>query len=207
MNGDLFEKWFKEELIPRLPPRAVIVMDNASYHSVQVEKLPTSSTAKANMQTWLTDHNISWEQNMTKPVLYNIIKQHKDKFKKFKIDTMADESGFKVLRLPPYHCDLNPIEQVWSQIKRYVSGLNTTFKIQDVEKLTNEAITHVTPEQWKNYCAHAEKEEAKMWELDGLMEEVVERVIIQIGANGDISSDELESESESDWENEVQELH
>jgi hypothetical protein len=48
-----------------------------------------------------------------------------------------------------------------------------------------------------------------MWELDGLMDEVVERVIIQIGANGDISSDELRqsSESESAWESEIQQLH
>jgi hypothetical protein len=34
MNEELFEKWFNEELIPRLPPRAVIVMDNVSYHIV-----------------------------------------------------------------------------------------------------------------------------------------------------------------------------
>jgi transposase len=145
MNGELFEKWFNEELIPRLPPRAVIVMDNAS--SVQVEKFPTSSTTKVNMQKWLTDHAISWEQNMNKPVLCNIIKQHKDKFKKFRIDALAEESGFNVLRLPPYHCDINPIEQIWSQIKRYVTAENTTFKIQDVERLTNEAITKVTPGQ------------------------------------------------------------
>jgi transposase len=73
------------------------------------------------MQKWLTDHAISWEQNMNKPVLYNIIKQHKDKFKR--IDTLAEESGFNVLRLPPYHCDLNHIEQVWSQIKRKSSTM------------------------------------------------------------------------------------
>lgn len=38
MNGDKFEKWFTEELLPRLPPRSVIVMDNAPYHRVQIKK-------------------------------------------------------------------------------------------------------------------------------------------------------------------------
>jgi hypothetical protein len=38
------------------------------------------------------------------------------------------------------------------------------------------------------------KEDVKMWGLDGLMDEVVERVI-QIAADGDISSDELVSDS------------
>ncbi|XP_074648979.1 uncharacterized protein LOC141904300 [Tubulanus polymorphus] len=36
MNGEDFEKWFKETLLPKLPPNSVIVMDNASYHSVRM---------------------------------------------------------------------------------------------------------------------------------------------------------------------------
>jgi hypothetical protein len=43
------------------------------------------------------------------------------------------------------------------------------------------------------------KKEVKMWELDGLMDELVERVIIQIAADGDISPDEL-GHSSSDGE-------
>lgn len=36
MNGELFEKWFKEQLLPNLKEPCAIVMDNASYHSVRV---------------------------------------------------------------------------------------------------------------------------------------------------------------------------
>ena len=36
MNGQIFEQWVEEQLVPSLPPESVIVMDNASYHSVQV---------------------------------------------------------------------------------------------------------------------------------------------------------------------------
>lgn len=32
MNSDLFEGWFSSILLPVLPPDAVIVMDNASFH-------------------------------------------------------------------------------------------------------------------------------------------------------------------------------
>lgn len=32
MNSDLFEGWFASILLPALPPNAVIVMDNASFH-------------------------------------------------------------------------------------------------------------------------------------------------------------------------------
>jgi len=32
MNATSFEEWFKEKLLPALPPNTLIVMDNASYH-------------------------------------------------------------------------------------------------------------------------------------------------------------------------------
>ena len=32
MNATSFEEWFKEKLLPALPPNTLIVMDNPSYH-------------------------------------------------------------------------------------------------------------------------------------------------------------------------------
>lgn len=32
MNGELFERWFSERLLPAVPDDAVIIMDNASFH-------------------------------------------------------------------------------------------------------------------------------------------------------------------------------
>ena len=50
MNAVNFTKWLTEKLIPNLPPQSAIVMDNASYHSVLVEKCPTTNTKKAEIQ-------------------------------------------------------------------------------------------------------------------------------------------------------------
>ena len=105
------------------------------------------------------------ETKMTKRNLYEIIKQHKDHYKEYKVDRMAKEAGFTVLRLPPYHCDLNPIEMGWSQIKRYVQS-NKGFKIQEVQTLTNEAISKVTDVQWSNYCEKVKTVESDMWRLE-----------------------------------------
>ena len=84
--------------------------------------------------------------------MYEIVKQHKSKSLRYNTDEKAKKNGHTVLRLPPYHCDLNPIEMVWSQIKQYTKARNTTFKIKDVDVFMREAITHVTAEQWDNYC-------------------------------------------------------
>ncbi|GFY47098.1 DDE_3 domain-containing protein [Trichonephila inaurata madagascariensis] len=45
MDGNHFEKWF-ETVMPKLKHQSIIVMDNAPYHSVKKEKIPTSSWKK-----------------------------------------------------------------------------------------------------------------------------------------------------------------
>ena len=47
MNHEVFEDWFTSQPLPDKTPSSIIVMDNAPYHSVQVDKPPTmvSNTA------------------------------------------------------------------------------------------------------------------------------------------------------------------
>jgi len=46
MSGQTFQEWF-EEILPLLEDNAVIVLDNAPYHSVKKEKTPTMAWKKA----------------------------------------------------------------------------------------------------------------------------------------------------------------
>ena len=60
MNYVIFNKWVDKQLVPALPPKSLVVMDNVSYHSVIKEgtKAPTSATRKGGMQKWLKDKQI-----------------------------------------------------------------------------------------------------------------------------------------------------
>ena len=69
MNGANFLKWMQEKLLPNLKTKSAIVMDNASYHSVQTDKCPTSTTWKADIQKWLRDHDIPFEDDLLRPQL------------------------------------------------------------------------------------------------------------------------------------------
>ena len=70
-------------------------------------------------------------------MLYELIKLHKPD-PVYKVDEFLKRHGHLALRLPPYHCDLNPIELIWGDLKCGVARDNTTFKVTDVKKLVKE---------------------------------------------------------------------
>jgi transposase len=52
---------------------------------------------------------------MLKVQLYEIIKAYKPKYKTFLVDEIMTANGHTVLRLLPYHPDLNPTELIWAK--------------------------------------------------------------------------------------------
>lgn len=180
MNADVFEEYF-EQMIELIPPGSVIVLDNAPYHSRRLEKMPTTAWQKAKIIEWLVEKQIQFEDNMVKKELLSIVNTHKHRFQKYVVDEMAKKQNIIVHRLPPYHCELNPIELVWAQVKGYVARKNTTYKMNDVQKHFEEALQEVNAEKWQRCIEHVIKEEQKMWQLDSLLEKTVEPLIINLG--------------------------
>ena len=142
------------------------IMDNTSYHSVKNEKTPTSSSLKAEMQEWLTKNNIPYSSSLKKPQLYDIIKMYKSRNLKYRIDDLAKESGFEIIRLPPYHCDLNLEELIWANIKEYVARNNKHFNMTSIKKLFDEAVDHVSQADWQNAIKHVLDVENSYWTND-----------------------------------------
>ncbi|XP_037270371.2 uncharacterized protein LOC119161985 [Rhipicephalus microplus] len=143
MDGRYFEEWFTDKLLPNIPPNSVIVMDNAPYHSVALEKAPTKSTHKADIQLWLTKKGVPWSEDMVRAELLELSQKVNTPSIVYRIDTLAATHGHEVLRVPPYHCEFNPIELVWSQVKGYIAARNTGFTLAEVEKLLPEALASV----------------------------------------------------------------
>lgn len=84
-------------------------MDDAPYHSVRTEKIPTSTSKKADILLWLTTKGVVIDRPMFKPQLLAKVKEIKGKYMLYVFDNMAKDAGHTVLKLPPYHCELNPI--------------------------------------------------------------------------------------------------
>lgn len=116
---------------------------------------------KTKIMDWLQAKDIPFEQEFTKVHLLLKVKQVKTLYQKYVIDEMAKEKGVIILRLPPYHCELNPIELIWADTKGYVARHNTTFKFADAKNLFNDALNQITPEKWKILSSTSKKKKLK----------------------------------------------
>ena len=64
MNAELFQKWFKEKLMPNISCNSLIIMDNASYHkTLSACSPPTPTCAKKKIWAWLIENQIPCEKN------------------------------------------------------------------------------------------------------------------------------------------------
>lgn len=182
MDAKVFEIWFLE-VLPKLGENAVIVLDNASYHSRKLDKAPTTSSRKQDITEWLRSKNIACDDTMLKLQLLDLVKQNKDRFEKFVVDEMAKSTNRRVIRLPPYHCELNPIELVWAQVKGYVAANNKSFKIDEVRTLLLQGVANVNNQKWSSCVNHViTKIETKMYEVDNHVENMLEEFIIHESA-------------------------
>lgn len=173
MNGDTFFDWFTN-ILPLLRENAVIVMDNASYHSVKKHTFPVRSWKKQDIINWLTDKGEVIDRPMVKEQLLERVQILKPQYNEYVIDELAKSANKTVLRLPPYHCELNPIELAWASVKNYVRMNNQTFKINDVKKLLEEGVERVTSDMWKNFLGHVIKVEDKFWQVDFISDELLD---------------------------------
>ena len=87
------------------------------------------------------------------------------------IDKIAERYGHEVLRLPPYHCDLNAIEFIWANEKNFVARENTEMTMKFAEELFRRRRDELTPEICKKCVDHVKEVENSYWKTDRIINE------------------------------------
>ncbi|CAB4446997.1 unnamed protein product [Rhizophagus irregularis] len=77
---------------------------------------------------WLTAHNISFSNELRKPELLELVQMHKEKVS-FTYVEIAKQYSHEVFYTPPYYCELQPIEGIWTVVKGEIarSGLHSNL--------------------------------------------------------------------------------
>ncbi len=165
MNHDLFTKWFTEQLLPNMPENALIIMDNASYHNaLSHHSAPTATCKKDRISAWLRKNGIPVRDDCLKAELVEIL----DKLAPpplYALDELAAAQGHEILRTPPYHPELQPIETCWAVVKNQVAR-NCTFTMAHLLEQLDDAFESVTEETCSGLTKKVREVEDKFWTED-----------------------------------------
>ncbi|XP_031340998.1 uncharacterized protein LOC116169107 [Photinus pyralis] len=118
------------------------------------------SWRKEHIMNWLMEKEVPIEDNMLKRDLLAAVAEVKPRYDKHKLDVTAQERGHEILRLPPYHCELHPIEMV-----------------KNMQELIKLGYEKVTIENWQHYINHVKGIENNMWIADNLQDDIQAFVI------------------------------
>ena len=70
-------------------------------------------------QKWCCYSGVPFDPSATNPELLDLCRRNAPAEKAYKIEDLVRKHGrgISILRLPPYHPELNPIELIWGNIK------------------------------------------------------------------------------------------
>nr|XP_034183419.1 protein FAM243A-like [Osmia lignaria] len=136
---------------------------------------------------------------MKKYELAELVQKNKSLDKSYKVDEIFKTHGHNVLRLPPYMCELNPIELAWAKIKRIIrENNNSTLSGIKLLNLTTKAVDEITEEDWRGFCNHVQKIEKKYIQRDEETENIMEQISEEADAmNATSCSSDSDSDSDS----------
>jgi transposase len=200
MNAEMFEKWIKEQLLPRLERPSLIIMDNASYHSRRVEKCPNAQWTKDNIIQWLRQKHIAVPEAAFKCELLELVQKYRPQGIPYAVDELVSKMGHTVLRLPPYHCQFNAIELIWAQSKQmYDKHIGRDgYSENAVLNTWEEALHCVTSQNWADCIRHTEKVIQDHWAREIVRENDISPLMIHLDDGS--SSEEYPFTSDSDGE-------
>jgi len=193
MNGDiLFYKWFCG-ILPLLKENSVIVFDHASYYSVE-NHVPTMSWKKDSILKWFEGKGIVLDRPMVKFQLIEKVKNTRLMYDNYRRSVQeAINHNIDVLRLPPYHCHLSPMQLAWEVVARH-EKINkcSSSKLDDVCQLLNDGVKLVTTEMWAGYVNFSITNEEILWNLDIITDKIMDETVtakINLVTSSESSSD------------------
>lgn len=117
-----------------------------------VTALELEGSANADVFRAFTDNLLVPELKAGDVVVMDNVQTHKAT----EVQVAIEAAGARLLFLPPYSPDLNPIEQCWAKIKHYLRsvGARTTESLARALKEAFDIITLADLHGWFNYCGY-----------------------------------------------------
>lgn len=119
---------------------------------------------KGKICAWLEENKISYKEDFLKVELVDILRKSAPE-PTYEIDSIVKRYGHHVMRTPPYHPELQPIEKCWAVVKNEVAR-NCDFTMDNLLIKLENAFEKVTAETCKKIIKRIRLVENKFWEED-----------------------------------------
>lgn len=170
MNQTMFTKWFEEKLLPNIPAHSLIIMDNAAYHNVlSPVSAPTPSCKKERIRSWLEKNNFPMKEDCLKAELVDVLTKVGPQ-PTYTLDEIANEKGHEILRTPPYHPELQPIETCWGILKNEIAR-NCDFTMDNLIKQLESAFGKINDKTCAGLIRKTREVEDAFWRDDAALDE------------------------------------
>ncbi len=169
MNQELFTKWFKDKLLPNIPKSSLIIMDNASYHNIlSAHSVPTAKCNRERIRFWLEQNNIPLSEDCLKIEMIEVLNKFAPS-PTYILDEIAAEHGHEVLRTPPYHPELQPIETCWAVVKNHIAR-NCDFTMANLVAQLEDGFSAVTADTCSGLITKIREVEDKFWKEEVMLD-------------------------------------
>ena len=109
----------------------------------QPQKMVTSAGVQKGLKTLLQQQGVN-TNGLLKDDMIKIVAEMRDfKFQKTRVEETILNRGHRVMFIPKFHCELNPIERVWCHAKTY-TRTHCDYTFLGVEKIIETALDLVT---------------------------------------------------------------
>ena len=92
----------------------------------------------------------------------------------YELDRTAESQGHKIVRTPPYHPELQPIEQCWAVVKNHCAE-KCDFTIDGLKNHVEEGFEKITLATCRANVADMRREEDRYWNEDMAYDEYSEQ--------------------------------
>ena len=140
-------------------------MDNASYHNTLSNFSPPISTcSKERIWKWLAENGMPFSKDTLKAELIEALEKM-SLTPIYKIDEIAKDHGHEIIRTPPYHPELQPIEICWGIVKNHIAR-NCDFTLSNLKSQLEEGFLKVNPSTCAKIIKNIKLKEDLFWDED-----------------------------------------
>ncbi len=171
-DSDKFYDWWTNQLLPALKTfkndQFCIILDNAKYHCSYGPKdeIPHQEDDRDVLVRKMSDLELGECKFMAKKDILLKFQNEKNEKLGYIIDNLARQQNHIVVRTPPYRSDLQPIEMVWSMLKRHIADkYRKQTKLTDLKMRIKESFKRISQSPMKvdNIINHVVKLEQQFY--------------------------------------------